>query len=111
MSLTVPWSPVMAPAEASQGTPRFYLTPRQLEVLALLCEGHSNKVIGARLNVSIHTVKVHVASILRELGASSRLEAVVAACRRGLVDGALPGAPVTASPCAHGETRSRRPQK
>ena len=111
MSLTVPWSAAMAPAAASHATSSIYLTPRQLEVLALLCEGLSNKVIGARLNVSIHTVKVHVACILRELGAASRLEAVVAASRNGLVDVPLPGASGMAPRRADMEAGSRRLQK
>ena len=69
------------------------LTPRQIEVLSLLCEGLSNKLIGRRLNISSATVKLHVASILRVLRVSSRLQAVIAARSLGLVDGALPAAP------------------
>jgi DNA-binding CsgD family transcriptional regulator len=60
------------------------LTPRQLEVLALLCEGLPNKLIGRRLNISSATVKIHVANILRALNVASRLQAVVAACRLGV---------------------------
>ena len=60
------------------------LTPRQTEVLALLCEGLPNKRICRRLNVATGTVKVHISCILRELGVKSRLEAVVAARRFGL---------------------------
>ena len=63
-----------------------YLTPRQLEVLSWLCEGLPNKLIARRLNISAATVKVHVGSILRELGVSSRLQAVVLARARGLLD-------------------------
>ena len=69
------------------------LTPRQIEVLSLLCEGLSNKLIGRRLNISSATVKLHVASILRVLRVSSRLQAVIAARSLGLVDGALPAEP------------------
>ena len=65
-----------------------HLTPRQLEILALLCEGCSNKVIGRRLHISAGTVKVHVGNILRTLNVSSRLEAVCIARRYGLVDDA-----------------------
>ena len=61
-----------------------HLTPRQMEVLALLCEGLPNKLICRRLNISAGTVKVHISSILRELGVGSRLQAVVWARRRGL---------------------------
>jgi DNA-binding CsgD family transcriptional regulator len=62
------------------------LTPRELEVLALLCEGLSNKLICRRLNICTGTVKCHVASILAALGVSSRLQAVVAAHRLGLLE-------------------------
>lgn len=61
-----------------------HLTARQLDVLALLCEGLPNKAIGRRLNISSATVKIHVAGILRALNVSSRLQAVIAACRLGL---------------------------
>ena len=61
------------------------LTPRELEVLALLCEGLPNKLISRRLDISSATVKCHISRILSELGVSSRLQAVVAAARRGLV--------------------------
>ena len=61
------------------------LTPRQLEVLGWLCEGLPNKLIARRLNISAATVKVHIGSILRELGVASRLQAAIAARNRGLV--------------------------
>ena len=61
------------------------LTRREIEVLQMLAGGLSNKAIGARLNISEHTVKFHVASILGKLGAASRTEAVALAIRRGLV--------------------------
>ncbi len=61
------------------------LSDRELEVLDLLAEGLSNKVIAHRLNISEHTVKTHIASIFAKIGASSRTEAVSQAIRRGLV--------------------------
>jgi two-component system, NarL family, response regulator YdfI len=61
------------------------LSVRELEVLDLVAEGLSNKLIAHRLNISEHTVKTHVASIFAKLGASSRTEAVSQAIRRGLV--------------------------
>jgi len=61
------------------------LSGREVEVLDLLAEGLSNKLIAHRLNISEHTVKTHVASIFAKLGASSRTEAVSQAIRRGLV--------------------------
>jgi DNA-binding NarL/FixJ family response regulator len=61
------------------------LTPREREVLALLADGASNKVIARRLGISFHTAKFHVATILAKLDADSRTEAVAIAARRGLV--------------------------
>ncbi len=61
------------------------LTPRELEVLALLSEGLSNKGIAQRLGISEHTAKFHVNAILGKLGAESRSEAIVKAARMGLV--------------------------
>jgi DNA-binding NarL/FixJ family response regulator len=61
------------------------LTPRELEALALIASGASNKVIARRLSVSVHTAKFHVAGVLEKLGAHSRAEAVAIAARLGLV--------------------------
>ena len=61
------------------------LTPREVEVLAALADGASNKVIARRLGISFHTAKFHVASILAKLDADSRTEAVAEGARRGLV--------------------------
>jgi len=61
------------------------LTRREVEVLQMLAGGLSNKEIAARLNISDHTAKFHVASILGKLGAGSRTEAVSIGIRRGLV--------------------------
>jgi two-component system, NarL family, response regulator YdfI len=61
------------------------LTRRELEVLQMLAAGLSTKEIAARLNISEHTIKFHVASILGKLGAGSRTEAVSLGIRRGLV--------------------------
>jgi len=57
------------------------LTPRETEVLAAISEGLSNKEIARRLEISLHTVKFHIESLLRKLGARSRAEAVA----KGLV--------------------------
>ena len=54
------------------------LTPRQTEVLALLLQGKPNKLIARELNVSVETVKDHVAAVLRALGVNSRTQAVLA---------------------------------
>ncbi|MBL4893545.1 MAG: response regulator transcription factor [Emcibacter sp.] len=54
------------------------LTPRQLAVLDLLAEGKANKIIAYELHISEITVKAHVSAILRKLGVSNRLQAVIA---------------------------------
>jgi DNA-binding NarL/FixJ family response regulator len=61
------------------------LTPRELDVLAAMADGASNKAIARRLNISLSTVKFHVASILAKLDADSRTEAVMKAAQSGLV--------------------------
>jgi DNA-binding NarL/FixJ family response regulator len=62
-----------------------HLTPRQCEVLDLMCQGMSNKLIARQLNLSENTVRGHVQAILGFLQVSSRSEAAFAARRRGLV--------------------------
>jgi DNA-binding CsgD family transcriptional regulator/tetratricopeptide (TPR) repeat protein len=62
------------------------LTARELEVLRLLAEGHTNPAIGERLYVSSRTVDRHVSSLLRKLDAGTRGQAVAAARRLGLVE-------------------------
>jgi DNA-binding NarL/FixJ family response regulator len=52
------------------------LTPRELEVLLAISDGHSNKAVAQKLGISLHTVKFHVESLLRKLGARTRAEAV-----------------------------------
>ncbi len=75
-----------APDRSSSPAMTEILTPRQLEVLGLLCEGLPNKLIARRLGISGGTVKVHVVQILRAMNVSSRLQAVIAARTLGLVD-------------------------
>jgi len=61
------------------------LTPRESEVLSLLAHGASNKVIARELEISIHTAKFHVASVLAKLKARNRSDAVAIGIRRGFV--------------------------
>lgn len=61
------------------------LTARELEVLSLLAEGASNKLIARRLGISTHTAKYHVASLLEKLDAVSRTDAVASAARIGVL--------------------------
>jgi DNA-binding NarL/FixJ family response regulator len=62
------------------------LTPRELEVLAAIADGDTNKVIARRLGISLHTVKFHVESLFRKLGARTRTEALAKASERRLSD-------------------------
>jgi DNA-binding NarL/FixJ family response regulator len=61
------------------------LTQREVQVLRLIMQGLQDKVIAHRLERSVDTTKSHVKAILMKLGASSRVEAVAIALRRGLV--------------------------
>ena len=60
------------------------LTPREFEILTLLAEGQSNKVIARNLGISDGTVKLHVKAILRKLNISSRITAAVMAVEYGV---------------------------
>jgi DNA-binding NarL/FixJ family response regulator len=64
---------------------RAELTERELNVIRLMCQGKSNKEIGAKLFISEGTVKTHVKGIFYKLDVISRSEAVSTAIRRGLV--------------------------
>ncbi len=61
------------------------LTPRELEVLQLICNGLSNKEIAVKLDVSANTVAVHRANIMNTLGVHKTAELVVYALQNGLV--------------------------
>ena len=77
-------------ADAQASVPRRWdgkekLTDREMEVLALVANGESNRGIAGQLLISEKTVKNHISSILRKLGMSGRTEAAVWAVRRGLL--------------------------
>ena len=72
-----PRQPDIVPVEAQP------LTDREREVLALVAEGNSNKIIGDRLVISERTVKSHLTYIMTKLRASDRTHAVVTAVRLG----------------------------
>jgi DNA-binding CsgD family transcriptional regulator len=76
---------VPAGAATTEPEPNIALTARELEVLALLAEGASNKLIARRLGISAHTAKYHVASLLEKLDAVSRTDAVAHAARIGVL--------------------------
>lgn len=71
-----------APAPQAETGP---LTPREIEVLAMMAEGAANKAIAWKLQISEHTAKFHVASILGKLNAGTRAEAVALGMKRGLI--------------------------
>ncbi len=64
------------------------LTPKETEIIICLAQGYSNKKIAAELNISQHTVKNHIAAVMRKLNSKDRTEAVITAIRQGLI--ALP---------------------
>lgn len=77
------------PTEVSQHLSGFFpevaLTPREVEVLALIARGHGNKEVADVLGTAAGTVKAHVQSILSKLGANDRTHAVTIALRRGII--------------------------
>lgn len=79
----VPNAPPKALGTTGKG--RGELTERERQVVQLLTEGLSNKLIADRLGISDHTAKFHVNGVMMKLGASTRTEAVVEAMRRGLI--------------------------
>jgi DNA-binding NarL/FixJ family response regulator len=79
------WAEALDHSGAEDDEAAVMLTPREREVLTLLGAGASNKAIAHALDLSVHTVKFHVASLIEKLGAGSRLEAVAIAIRTGLI--------------------------
>ena len=71
--------------DRGKARPRGELTERERQVVQLLTEGLSNKLIADRLGISDHTAKFHVNGVMMKLGASTRTEAVVEAMRRGMI--------------------------
>jgi DNA-binding NarL/FixJ family response regulator len=80
----VPSSAAKPPSRPGKGAGE--LTDRERQVVQLLAEGLSNKLIADRLGISDHTAKFHVNGVMAKLGSSTRTEAVVEAVRRGLVN-------------------------
>jgi DNA-binding NarL/FixJ family response regulator len=78
-------APPAAEQVADPRTGQAPLTARELDVLAAMADGASNKAIARRLGISFSTAKFHVASILTKLDADSRTEAVMKAAQAGLV--------------------------
>jgi DNA-binding NarL/FixJ family response regulator len=74
----------VAPAPSRAGAADLGLTERQMEVLALMMQGKSNKAISRVLDLAEPTVKIHVSAILKALKVANRTEAVIAASALGL---------------------------
>ena len=72
-------------AGSAKGERSHGLTPRELEVLQLICDGYSNRRIAAKLDLSANTVAVHRANIMNALGIHKTAELVVYAIQHGLV--------------------------
>jgi len=94
--------PVLAGPEPAADRSR--LTPREREVLALVTQGRTNRVIAAELAISAGTVRSYLSEVLAKLGAANRTEAAMIGIQRGMVplppDRAAPGrgAPGRAAP-------------
>ena len=78
--------PALAQPAALAGERNKRLTPRELEVLQLICDGLSNKEIAEKLDLSANTVAVHRANIMNTLGVHKTAELVVYALQNGLVN-------------------------
>ena len=76
---------MLAPQAARPAGPITQLTPRQIEVLAAVARGLSNKEIGLQFALSEKTVKAHVGAIFRTLGVANRTQAASAAMAAGLI--------------------------
>ena len=77
--------PRLTPGNALKGDRQSVLTPRELQVLQLICDGKSNREIAYALELSVNTVAVHRANIMNALGIHKTAELVVYAIRNGLV--------------------------
>jgi DNA-binding CsgD family transcriptional regulator len=86
-----------APQDGTKKKEAFGLSRREVEVLALIAEGRTNREIGERLFISQKTVGVHVGNILSKLGASGRVEAAMVAIRLELVPTPMAARPVLAA--------------
>ena len=88
IDLSEPSPDAVAPAPDDSPAARLGLTPRELEVLLLVAEGRTNRVIGETLFMSEKTASVHVSRILAKLGVGGRVEAAAVAHRLGLAGAA-----------------------
>ena len=78
--------PKLTPQTALKGERDHGLSPRELEVLRLICEGLSNRTIATKLGLSVNTIAVHRANIMKTLGVHQTAELVMYAIQNGLVN-------------------------
>jgi DNA-binding NarL/FixJ family response regulator len=78
--------PALVKARSLPGERNRRLTPRELEVLQLICDGLSNREIAGRLDLSVNTIAVHRANIMNTLGVHKTAELVVYAMQHGLIN-------------------------
>ncbi len=78
--------PKLAPPATLKGEREHGLSPRELEVLRLICDGHGNRAIAIKLGLSVNTIAVHRANIMKALGVHKTAELVVYAIQNGLVN-------------------------
>ena len=76
---------LVTPQPPTRPDPDAALTPREREVLELMAEGASNKMIARALGISVHTAKFHVGSVIDKLDATGRTDAVAQAARLGVI--------------------------
>lgn len=75
------------PSIAARSTPEdFGLSPREMDVIGLLCQGSSNREISQHLHLAEPTVKSHISRIMQKLDVRDRVQIVITAYRSGLVD-------------------------
>lgn len=78
--------PKLTPGSGLKGERDHGLSPRELEVLRLICDGLSNRAIAEKLGLSVNTIAVHRANIMRALGVHKTAELVMYAIQNGLVN-------------------------
>jgi len=97
--------PLVASRVAERMKQQVPLTGRELEILRQMMFGLSNKSMASALDLAVGTVKTHVKSVLRKLGAANRTHAVAVAQRRGILlrDGTAPPRPVRLAGIGNGK--------
>ena len=79
------WIPPAVANRLAERLPRSALTSRELEVLALIVKGNSNKEIASNLSISEGTARIHISNILSKLGMTGRTQAATTAFQRGII--------------------------